>query len=115
MFPPKPYEPNFANETFLREYLGLFQALNQNMTDAVTNISLDTYGLSNTIFAFNFSPDLSTGPAPAGHVSPLKTGNLRLVMRFSTQLAQNMTVLLYSEYDSIIEIDAFRNCVTNYN
>ncbi|RWS08782.1 uncharacterized protein B4U79_15200, partial [Dinothrombium tinctorium] len=34
-FPSKPYTPNFSEELYVREYMGLFEALNQLTTDSV--------------------------------------------------------------------------------
>ena len=60
-YPTIPYTPDFASSLFTREYLGLYQALNQNNTDVFCNLTMQTYKGSKTIFGFNFAADLSNG------------------------------------------------------
>ncbi len=50
-----------------------------------------------------------------GYVNPIKRGTLRLEMKFAEALKETINVLLYCEYDNLIEIDATRNAFTDYN
>ena len=113
-FPTNAYTPDFKNALYVREYSGLFQAMNMNSTDTSINITREDFIAGKTIFAFNFAPDLSQGPGMAGHINPIKRGSLRLQLKFSEPLKETITVLLYCEYDSIIEIDCERNSVTDF-
>lgn len=114
-YPNKPYTPDFSKDLYMREYTRLFDVLNQNRTDTYCTISYEEFKSNSAIFAFNFAPDLSSGPGSNGHVSPILHGSLRLVLRFSQALAKPITVLAYCEFDNVIEIDANRNASTNYN
>lgn len=114
-YPTRPYTPNFTDKLCTREYMELFIALNQNRTDTYATLDKETFIKDMPIFAFNFSPDLSNGPGASGHVNTVSQGSLRLRMRFKRQLTKAMNVLLYSEFDNMIEIDANRNVLTDYN
>lgn len=114
-YPSKPFTPNFAEGLYTREFMELYIALNQNRTDTYARITMEEFAKTCTIFAFNFSPDLSNGPGSAGHVSCIMNGTLRLHFRFAKQLKEAVNVLLYCEFDNMIEIDFNRNVTTNFN
>lgn len=115
-YPKQAYAPNFDANMYTKVYMGLYQALNQNLTDSHAQISYEEFKTkNNTIFAFNFSPDLSDGPGMAGHVSPKQEGSLRLYIRFKNALTEAINVLMYMEFDSYIEIHQNRAVTTSYN
>ena len=43
--------------------------------------------------------------ADQSHLHPIKTGNLRLELQFATALAETFNVLVYPEFDNLIEIN----------
>ena len=53
-YPSQPYQPDFDQEKYMREYLGLFDALNQNGTDVMCNIEKNIYKSNEAIFLFQF-------------------------------------------------------------
>jgi hypothetical protein len=110
-YPSKAFQPDFDNGLTVREYMSLFEATNQTGTDSCIDVPWINYGKGNTIFGFNFAPDLSTGCKGTGYVSPIKKGSLRLQVRFKQALAATINVLVYCEFDKIIEIDETRNAV----
>lgn len=114
-YPQHPYTPNFGEKCYAREFLGLYQALDQNGTHSSADIDYSDYADGNTIFAFQFSPDLSNGAGAGGHLSPLQSGAMRICIKLKEGLKHDVNVLLYAEYDSILEIDEMRNVLTNYN
>src|SRR6266436_6679771 len=67
-YPIKAYQPDFDNNLFIREYMGLFKALNQNSTDTYACFDRNKYKNGNTIFGINFAPDLSNGCDSVGYV-----------------------------------------------
>lgn len=114
-YPAKPFTPNFSAGLYTREFMELYIALNQNRTDTYMSLDYDSFGRDNTIFAFDFAPDLSNGPGSAGHVNCLNYGTLRLHFRFTKQLQEAVNVLMYCEFDNMIEISSERNAATNFN
>jgi len=49
-----------------------------------------------------------------GHVSPSKFGTLRIELKFAKALEQPINVLVYKEFDSIIEINEAKIAIKNY-
>ena len=113
-YPSKPYQPNFDKNLTLREYLGLFESLNQLTTDSALTLKHTEWIAGNTIFGFNFSPDTSDDCNKVGYVSPIKRGTLRIDLRFAEAMTETINVLVFCEYDNLIEIDITRNAITDY-
>lgn len=113
-YPTRAYMPSFENRFSTREYMELYIALNQNRTDTYATITRDEFHDS-PIFALNFAPDLSSGPGSSGHVNLIAHGSLRLHMRFKSALTEAHNVIMYCEFDNMIQIDGNRNVQTNYN
>lgn len=113
-YPLRPYQPDFKNQKFVREYFGLFEAANQSETHCTIDIGRSEYANGYTIFGFNFAPDLNEGPGIAGHVSPIKFGSLRIELRFEKPLPNPINVLVFSEYDSLVEINGQRIAFKNF-
>ena len=74
-------------------------------------LSLHDYGRGYTLFGFDLSPDLSDG----GHFDLVKHGSLRLEIKFGTALEQSINVIVYAEFDNVLEIDKARNVVFDYS
>jgi hypothetical protein len=110
-YPVKAFQPNFENNLYQREFMGLFQALNQNGTDSFFNCDRNQFKNGNTIFGINFAPDLSNGACAVGHVNPIKSGSMRLQLRFGKALPETVTVLVYCEFDKVMDIGKDRNIV----
>lgn len=113
-YPLKAYQPDFENNKFIREYFGLFETLNQTGFDCAPDIDRESYARGFTIFGFNFAPDLNEGPNIVGHVSPLKFGSLRLELKFDYPLPHPINVIVFSEFDSLIEINEARVANKNF-
>jgi len=113
-YPTKAYTPDFTKKLFTREYLGLFESLNQLTTDSTISLTLDQWGDGNTIYGFNFSPDLGDDCSKMGFANLIKKGSLKLELKFSTALTEAISVLMYCEYDSVVEIDSNRQVTTDY-
>jgi len=114
-YPARPFQPDFKSKKYIREFMALFQESNQMCTDSFVNIDRDSFANGNTIFAFNFSPDLSSGCSGGeGHVSPMKYGALNLEVRFANPLTTTVTVLVYAEFDRVIQILNTGNAVLEY-
>ena len=113
-YPSVAYTPDFTNDLYIREYLGLFEAVNQLTTDAVIAIDRKAWKNGNTLFGFNFAPDLANGCVQEGHTSPIKKGSLGLQLKFKKSLPDTINVLVYLEYDNVIEIDENKQVTTDF-
>lgn len=108
----KPYECNFAANQYIRSYHSLFEGSNINHSDIGNNISRSDYPKGYALLAIDFTPDLCSS---ATHVSLPKTGSLRIDVRFTNPLPQSITAIIFAEFDGLIEIDQYRNVVTDYS
>ena len=63
-----------------------------------------------TIFCFSRSPDLS---ARVGQI-PTQSGNLTLKLRFHKALPEAVAVVVMMEYDARIQINQYKNIITDY-
>lgn len=113
-FPSRPFTPDFEEGLFMREYLSVFDAYNQLSTDSVTDFHRDSYLKGKVLYGVNLSPDTSDGALISGHISPAKRGNLRLEIKFAKKLTAPVNVLLYLEYDAMLEISKDKTVRTNY-
>jgi hypothetical protein len=114
-YPSKPLTPDFDNGLFIRSYLSIFNATNQTNTESCINISRQNYTKGNVIFGFNFAPDLSSGCCATPWVNPIRRGNIRIHLRFKNPLAQPITMLVYLDYDSLLEITPDKNVIYDFN
>jgi len=58
-YPSRPYTPNFSEGSYIRQYLGLYQTLNQIAPDPAFILTPEQYLKECTLFIVNFAPDLS--------------------------------------------------------
>lgn len=114
-YPEKAFTPDFDRGLYIREYLSLFETTNQDNCDSCITIDRKAYAKGNTIFAINFAPDLNSGCCSTGYVNPIKFGSLRLQVRFKEPLKEAITVLVYLDYDTLLEINQERNPIYEFN
>ncbi|KAJ8045639.1 hypothetical protein HOLleu_08684 [Holothuria leucospilota] len=111
--PYKPLKPSFTEDggaNYIRAYHTLFSGTDKMNQDEGNAISRKDYPGGYTLYAFDLTPDLSSG----GHYNLVKQGNLRMEMQFEQPLATTVNVVVYAEMDNIIEIDRARNVVFDY-
>ena len=78
-------------------------------------IDREKYADLYTFFGFNFCPDLADDCNTSGHLSLINRGTLRLEMHFKKALPETINVLIFAEYDNIIEINKDRNAITDFS
>ena len=109
--PAKPLTPKFDDKLCTRSYASLFTGTGFMGHDRGNQISPDEYADGFTLFAFDLTPDLDEG----GHFHLVKQGNLRLELHFATQLPETINVIMYEEFDNVIEVDKARNVLFDYS
>jgi hypothetical protein len=109
--PEKAFQPNFENRNFIREYMSLFQSINDSSID----ISRSDYPKGNALVGFNFTPDLVTGCCSSSHLSRVYHGTIRLHRRFAKPLTEKRKALLYLEFANIIEINHEMNPIFDFS
>ncbi|GIY22057.1 uncharacterized protein F54H12.2 [Caerostris extrusa] len=110
---PKPHAPlelNFDKNNCIKGYHSLFTGTEKIGHDQGLFISREDYIKGNTLFAFNLSPDLCNGD----HLNLIKQSNLRLEIKFSQSLSQTMRVIIFAEFDNVIEIYKTGNVLVDF-
>jgi hypothetical protein len=109
--PMKAMQLNYNQSQYLKGYMSMFQGIGNLYHDRGIQITRNDYPNGYCLYAFDLSPDLSTG----AHTSPIRQGNLRVGLQFAEPLATTVNVILYAEFDSLIEIDNNRNVTFNWS
>ena len=107
----RPFEPNFRDDQYLRSYISLYQALSSQNQVQNCNISFQDFKDGYCFWGFDLTPDQE---ADQSHLHRLKTGNLRLELQFARALDVTINVIVYAEFDSLIEINGLREVTTYY-
>lgn len=105
-----PLDTDFANGQYLRAYLSLFESTGKLGKDEGIDITRSDYGHGYTIFGWDLTPDASE----RDHVNLIREGTVRLDAKFATPLPNCINVLVYAEFDSIVEIDRHRNVLIDF-
>ena len=106
---PLEFKPNALGHDIIEGYNTLFTGLREASND----ISYDEYKNGFFIFAFDLTPDLCSSE----HYNILKDGNLEVVLRFDnadSSTNKAITMIVYLEFDNILEITKSRNILCNY-
>ncbi len=110
--PSKPFTPDFTNKNYIREYNSLFSGSGIHFSDNGNDISYSDYANGFTLFCFDTTPDLSSHDTTW---NVQKSGTLRIELRFARALEESITVIVFSEFDSLIEIDRNRQVILDYS
>ena len=111
--PGRPFTPDFSAGTklYIRSYINTMQTMGYFNTDDTNALTFDEFGGGYAVFAFDLTADNNVG-APYRQV--LSSANLRLDLKFSTNLPQTVNLLLYAVFDSQVEITHTRGILTEY-
>ncbi|XP_071821543.1 uncharacterized protein F54H12.2-like [Apostichopus japonicus] len=108
--PWKPLRPSFTDDRYIMAYQTLYSGLNSMFSDKGNQISRSDYAKGYTLYAFDMTPDLASG----GHFNLRKNGNVRLEMQFEHALTRSVNVVVYAEYDAVVEVDKTRNVLIDF-
>ena len=104
----KPFKPSDGN--YVRCYQSLYQGLNKlGERGAITKREDWPNGYS--LFAYDLTPDLDHDD----HYPLVKHGNLRIEAEFRNALPETISLLVYAEFDNVIEISHNRNIIYDYS
>uniref|UniRef100_A0A0E9WGY1 Uncharacterized protein n=1 Tax=Anguilla anguilla TaxID=7936 RepID=A0A0E9WGY1_ANGAN len=109
-FPAKPFQPDYQNSSAIREFYSLILATGRHLKDQPLLINRQEYTSGYTLYAFNLSPYEGCSQ----HLSLIKTGNMRLEMRFRNALPRTVNMVVYACFDNIIEVNQRRNVLYDY-
>lgn len=108
--PRTPIQPNFKEKRFARSFYSLFSELGIGNKNEGNDLEMTEFDGGYTLYAFDLSPSILDG----NQIELVKSGSVRLEMKFDEALAEAVHVLVYAELDSMIEITKGREIVTDY-
>lgn len=110
--PAKPFTPDFASKLYTRPYYSLFEGSGIYFSDTGNAISLEEYPNGYCLAAFDLTADLSCNEP---HWNIIKSGTLRAEIRFAEALKSTINLIIFAEFDNVIEVDKNRNIILDYS
>jgi hypothetical protein len=107
---PIPYQPfkfDFKNSVFLKGYYSIFSGI-ENALISGNDISMYDYQNGYTLLVFDLSQD---GSINDDHINFERNGNLRINFEFEKPIEKPISVVLYYEFDSVMEITKQKNVI----
>ncbi|XP_072051654.1 uncharacterized protein F54H12.2-like [Amphiura filiformis] len=116
--PWKPLRPRFEEadaqpnlQGHIMAYQTLFQGTSNLHKDRGVQVAREDYAGGYTLFAFDLSPDASDD----AHLNLLRNGSVRLELQFQVPLPNTVNLVVYAEWDSMLEITKSRSIVIDYD
>ena len=106
----KPLKPNIAELDYLSCYETLYRGFDRLDGSRSSIIKREDWLMGYSLFAFDLTPDYDDDD----HYPIIKHGNLRLEITFAQPLQKPTNILIYAEFDNIIEITNNRNIQMDY-
>nr|DAC81299.1 TPA_asm: hexon [Ladona dragonfly adintovirus] len=104
--PANGLEMDFQKDECTRAYRSLINGLGVHYSDKGNTISKEMFSRGYFIIAQDLTPD---GCADGDHLSLAEQGDLVIDLHFASALTSPVTMLVYAEYDSVIEVNKTRN------
>lgn len=109
--PAAPLKPSYSTDNYIRAYFTQFQSSEGISSDTGNTVDREEFKDGNTLYCFDLTPDLSSS---SPHFQITKTGNLRVELGFEKVLPFTGNVIVYSEFESVVEIDKERRVTHDY-
>jgi len=106
----KPMELNYPDSHYIRAYNTLFSGTEKICRDEGTAIDRNDYANGYTLYAFDLTADLGDEES----FNLMRQGSVRLVLKFGEAAAMTITVVVYAEFENVIEIDRNRNIIYDF-
>jgi hypothetical protein len=100
-----------AESNYISAFQILYASTHKIFENRGNGITREEYANGYTLFVFDLTPDLCLGD----HVQPIKNRNVSIECRFGTPLETAINIMVLGEFQSLIEIDANRNVLYNFN
>ena len=114
--PGKPLQPRFDGDNSsdnIDAFHTLFTDTGIHFLNEGIDINRTTYPVGYCLFAFDLTPDLSAHNT--SHWSLIRSGTLRIDVRFAQALTETINCVVYAEFDHVLEIDSNRQIITDYS
>ena len=107
-----PLQPSFSGSSYIRAFYAQFTGGDGISSNTGNTIGRLQFVNGHALYFFDLTPDLSS--SCGHHFSETKMENFRLELGFEVPLSITGNVLVYSEFDNVIEIDKDRKVTRNY-
>ena len=107
----RPFEPDFANNLYLRSYLSLYQGLGKLGDDWAPDVTLGEYKNGFTLWCIDFTRDQE---AQLDKFHLIQTGNLRKELQIAQNTTETLNCVVYVEFDNLLEINKQREVNIDY-
>jgi hypothetical protein len=110
---PRPMiNMDFQLNQYSEAYHHFMTSLNGAYSRLGPNVTMADYRNGYTLFSYDMSPD-QLGSVHPGSIHNANS-NIRLEMKFKAALAQNVTLIVFSEEEHLMEIHRDRRVTVNY-
>ena len=110
--PAKGLTPNFRRTGHCaRSYLSTLLGSGSNLKESGAGFTLSEFQNGTSLFCLDLSPSLIDGE----QFELVRSGSLRLEMKFDTALDEAVVALVFGELDSMIEIGKSRQVMTDFS
>lgn len=109
--PGPPYRPDFTKKLYVRDYMDLMEVFGYYNSDDTNGLTLKEFGSGYTIYAFDRTPD---NDIASDYRHPNLGQDIRLDIKFKTDLTETINVLVYACFDSQVQLTKLRDVITDY-
>ena len=110
--PSKPLQPNFAGGQYVRSFFNLMVSSGLANQDSGSNINRQDFAGGFALYSMDLTPSLIDDNQLFELV---KSGALRMELKFVAPLQRSATVVVWAEMDSVLEIDRSRQVLTDFS
>lgn len=106
----RAFTPKFGTEnaSYAMPYLQSFLNSGIPLSDDGYCVDLHDWQKGYVLFPFDFTPDYSSNEQ---HWCLQEQGNIRIELAFDKALTEPITIIIYSEFRSLLQIDKNRECI----
>ncbi|RLJ22613.1 hypothetical protein DJ031_00495 [bacterium endosymbiont of Escarpia laminata] len=108
--PTKPFQPKFDSNLFVRSYHSLFTSTGKVWQDEGNGLTLEDFRHGYTFFGLDLTPDGCDDCS--FHL--VEKSNLRMELHFCEALPTTVDIVVYAEFEAVLEIDKNRNVIFDH-
>jgi hypothetical protein len=102
---------DFDNGLIAEGYMSLFIGARKAFKDEDLDVTRDDFVGGFALYCFDLTPDLGE----SDHYSLVKNGSVRLHLSFAEALRQTINVIVYGEFQNVLEVDRNRNVFYDFS
>jgi hypothetical protein len=106
----KPLVMDFGNKLYVNAYMNMYSGTRKENQDEGNGIDREEFANGYSLYVFDLTPDLSENDS----FNLIRSGGVRLGMKFRSALAKTITIVAFAEFENVIEIDRNRNVAFDY-